>query len=49
MFLDSIGSRLSGKYFVTDTTHTFNASGYITKFGARREDPDTGEALGAGR
>jgi len=49
VFLDNIGSRLSGMFFVTDTTHTFNASGYITKFGARREDPDTGEALGAGR
>jgi phage protein D len=43
--LVSIGSRLSGLYFVTETTHTFNQSGYITKFTARREDPDTGAAL----
>lgn len=47
--LDGIGARLSGEYFVTDTTHTLNASGYITKFGARREDPDTGEAIGGKR
>ncbi len=33
-----IGSRLSGTYFVTETTHTINDNGYITKFKARRED-----------
>lgn len=38
----NIGGRLSGIYFVTETTHTFNQGGYITKFSARREDPDTG-------
>lgn len=43
--LVNIGGRLSGLYFVTETTHTFNQSGYITKFTARREDPDTGIAL----
>jgi len=47
VYLDGIGSRLTGEYFVTETTHTLNGSGYITKFGARREDPDTGEAPGA--
>jgi phage protein D len=46
---DGIGNRLSGEYFVTETTHTLNGSGYLTKFVARREDPDTGEALGARR
>jgi uncharacterized protein len=39
--LSNIG-RVSGKYYVTETTHTFNQSGYTTKFSARREDPDTG-------
>lgn len=43
--LANIGSRVSGEYFVTETTHTFNQSGYMTKFVARREDPDTGERL----
>jgi phage protein D len=41
-----IGQRLSGEYFVTDTQHTFNAGGYTTRFGARREDPDTGSRVG---
>ena len=43
---DGIGSRLAGEYFVTETTHTLNASGYLTRFTARREDPDTGETIG---
>lgn len=43
--LGGIGARLSGEYFVTETTHTLNNSGYITRFTARREDPDTGERL----
>ena len=47
--LSGIGGRLSGLYFVTETTHTFNQSGYVTKFTARREDPDTGLAAGEGR
>ena len=38
--ISGLGSRFSGEYFVTDTTHTINDSGYITKFNARREDPD---------
>ncbi len=37
----SLGTRLSGTYFVTATTHTFNSSGYTTKFEARREDEGT--------
>ena len=40
-----IGFRLQGKYFVTETTHTINDNGYITKFKARREDD--GEEEGA--
>lgn len=43
--IDGIGARLSGEYFVTESTHTLNGSGYVTKFTARREDPDTGESL----
>src|SRR5690606_33341484 len=42
--LANIGGRVSGQYFVTETTHTIGDSGYVTKFVARREDPDTGEA-----
>ncbi len=34
----SLGSRLSGTYFVTATTHVFNSNGYTTRFEARRED-----------
>src|SRR6185436_51052 len=34
----TLGSRLTGTYFVTSTTHTFNNSGYTTRFEARRED-----------
>mgnify|MGYP003433526721 FL=1 len=37
--IEGVGSRLSGVYFITDTTHTINDSGYVTKFNARREDP----------
>lgn len=40
-----IGTRLSGEYFVIDSTHTINGSGYITRFTARREDPDSGVQL----
>jgi hypothetical protein len=39
----SLGSRLSGTYFVTATTHTFNNSGYTTRFEARREDQGPGQ------
>lgn len=36
--LKGLGSRFSGTYFVTDTTHTIGPGGYTTKFNARRED-----------
>jgi phage protein D len=32
-----LGARFSGRYFVKTTTHTFDSSGYRTKFTARRE------------
>jgi len=36
--IKGLGARFSGTYFITDTTHTINDSGYITKFNARREN-----------
>jgi phage protein D len=33
-----LGSRFSGTYFITDTTHTIGDGGYTTRFEARRED-----------
>jgi uncharacterized protein len=38
--IGNLGSRFSGQYFITDTAHTIGDSGYVTKFNARREDPD---------
>jgi Bacteriophage probable baseplate hub protein len=37
-----LGSRFSGIYFITDTTHTIGESGYTTQFNCRREDPGQG-------
>jgi phage protein D len=39
--IENIGSRFSGRYFVTETTHTIGPSGYTTRFSARREDEGT--------
>jgi phage protein D len=39
-----LGDRFCGEYFVTDTTHTINDSGYITRFNARREDTKASRA-----
>ena len=36
-----LGARFSGEYFITDTTHTINDSGYITKFNGRRESRES--------
>jgi phage protein D len=38
-----LGARLSGRYFVTKTSHTINDAGYLTRFEARREH-DPGQA-----
>jgi len=38
--IENIGSRFSGRYFVTDTTHSMGQGGYTTRFSARREDPE---------
>ena len=35
--ITGVGKRFSGKYLVTATTHSFNDSGYTTRFDARRE------------
>jgi phage protein D len=35
--IKELGARLSGKYFVTKTTHTVDDSGYLTSFSCRRE------------
>jgi len=37
--IKGVGSRFSGIYFVTDTTHTIGDAGYTTRFTARREEP----------
>ncbi|MFC5741349.1 phage late control D family protein [Dyella tabacisoli] len=37
VMIEGLGERFNGSYFVTDSTHTINDSGYITKFNARRE------------
>jgi phage protein D len=42
--IEGLGSRFSGTYFITDTTHTINDSGYLTRFNARREDGGQGSA-----
>jgi len=37
------GSRFSGNYFITQSTHSISANGYTTQFNARREDPGQGK------
>lgn len=37
--IGNLGARLSGRYFVEETTHSFSDAGYTTKFKAHREDP----------
>lgn len=36
--IDGLGTRFSGRYFVTATTHTISDSGYTTQFECRREE-----------
>jgi phage protein D len=38
VFLDGLGKRFSGRYFVTATTHTSGDGGYTTSFECRREE-----------
>lgn len=42
--IEGLGTRLNGTYFVTDTTHTIGDGGYTTRFNARREQNERGEA-----
>lgn len=43
VIISGIGSRFSGTYFITQTTHSIGANGYTTQFNARREDPGKGK------
>jgi phage protein D len=43
IMIKGFGPRFSGTYFVTETTHTMDNSGYITRFQARREDTGEGK------
>jgi phage protein D len=36
--IKGVGTRLSGTYYVTKTTHTIGDGGYTTQFECRRED-----------
>ena len=36
--IDGLGSRFSGRYFITATTHSIGDSGYTTQFECRREE-----------
>ena len=38
LFIEGLGKRFSGRYFVTSTTHTIGDSGYTTQFECRREE-----------
>jgi len=42
VIITGAGSRFSGNYFVTQTTHGIGESGYTTTFNARREDTGQG-------
>jgi phage protein D len=43
VMIEGVGARFDGSYFVTDSTHTIDDGGYVTRFNARREV--TGTAL----
>lgn len=38
VYIEGLGKRFSGRYFVTGTTHTIGDSGYTTQFQCRREE-----------
>lgn len=38
VMIDGLGRRFSGRYFITQTTHTIDDSGYKTSFQCRREE-----------
>lgn len=37
--IKNVGARFSGVYFVTESTHTLDANGYVTAFTCKREGP----------
>ncbi len=39
IYIRGLGTRFSGRYMVTSTTHTIDGSGYLTAFEARLEEP----------
>lgn len=47
MMIKGSGYRFNGRYFITQTTHTINDSGYRTTFSARREQTRATAAGGA--
>lgn len=47
VIIEGYGARLDGKYFITDSTHTYNDSGYTTQITCRRENDR--QSGGAGR
>jgi phage protein D len=38
VYIQGLGSRYSGRYLITNTTHTLGDSGYTTQFEARMEE-----------
>ena len=38
VLIEGVGSRYSGRYFLTSTTHTIGDGGYMTQFQCRREE-----------
>jgi phage protein D len=43
--IQGVGTRFSGKYFVTSATHIYNANGYDTHFSISGRDPNTLQSL----
>lgn len=40
--IKNLGELFNGRYFVTETTHTINDSGYLVNFSTRKEEKKTG-------
>ena len=40
VIISGVGSRFSGRYFITESTHTIDDNGYLTSFKAQRDNPD---------
>jgi uncharacterized protein len=46
VMIGGVGERFSGRYFITESTHTIDESGYLTSFKAQRDDPSGRVRLG---